>query len=39
MVDMDGFGGGGGGGDIGGGPTTGDLRQLGHVPTGLLHIL
>ncbi|WJX68203.1 hypothetical protein P8452_52594 [Trifolium repens] len=31
---MDGFGGGGGGGDIGGGPNTGDLRQLGHVPTG-----
>lgn len=29
MVDMDGFG---GGGDLGGPPSSGDLRQLGHVP-------
>lgn len=36
MVDTDGFG---TGGDVGGTPKTGDLRQLGNVPTGLLHLL
>jgi len=36
MVDMDGFG---TGGDVGGVPNTEDLRQLGNVSTGLLHLL